>query len=123
MPITPDSESFSFTYFALYWMVSGVAVLVTSKIVSGFRVSGFFTAVIAALAVAAANAVLWPVLFVLTLPLTLITLGLFLFILNGAVLKICAALLPGFQIESWWAAIFGSIVLSIMSSLLHYLLI
>ena len=98
-------------------------MLVTAKLVRGFYVSGFFSALIAALAIAAANAVLWPVLFVLTLPLTVLTLGLFLFVLNGVVLKICAALLPGFQIESWWAAIFGAIILSFMSSVLHHLLV
>lgn len=106
--------------FLLYWVVAGLAVLMTSKIISGFRVSGFLTACLTAVVIAIGNAVLWPVLFFLTLPINVLTLGFFTFVVNAAVLKICAALMPGFEIEGWWAAIFGSIVLSILNGLLHY---
>src|SRR5262245_35611078 len=109
--------------FILHWFVSGLAVLLTSKIIPGFRVSGFLAALVASMVIALANYFLWPILMILTLPLNIITLGLFTFVVNGAVLKICAALLPGFVIDSWLAAIFGSIVLSLMSMALHYVLI
>ena len=110
-------------HFILHWLVSGLAVLLTSKIVPGFEISGFIAACLAALLIGLANAVLWPVLFFLTLPITLITLGLFTFVVNGAVLKICAALLPGFRISSWLSAIVGSVILSLVSLVLHYFLV
>lgn len=113
----------STTTFILQWIVSGVAVLVTSKIVSGFKIHGFFAALIAVAVLGFANAILWPILFVLTLPINILTLGLFTFVINGIVLKICAALVPGFEIDGWWAAILGSIVLSLVSMVLHYVLI
>lgn len=113
----------SSSHFVLSWLVSGLAVLLTSKLVSGFQIQGFFTACIAALLIGLANAVLWPILIFLTLPINLLTLGLFTFVVNGAILKICAAVLPGFELDSWLSAIFGSIVLSIVSLLLHYFLV
>lgn len=111
------------TEFILRLLVSALAFLITSKLITGFRVKSFGSAVLTAFVVGAANAVLWPVLFVLTLPLSVLTLGLFVFVLNGLVLKICAAFLSGFDLDSWGAAIFGSIVLSIVSVVLHYFLI
>jgi len=113
----------SILYLILHWLVSGLAVLTTAKIISGFKVSGFWAALWAAIIIGIANSVIWPVLIFLTLPLNIITLGLFTFVVNGAVLKICAAVLPGLKIETWWAAIFGSIVLSITNAVLHYFLV
>lgn len=113
----------STVHFILHWLVSGLAVLVTSKIIPGFEIEGFFAACIASVFIGLANAVLWPVLFIFTLPINILTLGLFTFVINGAVLKICAALLPGFMIETWSAAIFGSIVLSIVSLILHFVFV
>jgi putative membrane protein len=111
------------THFFLSLIVSGLAVFLTAKLVAGFEIKGFFTACIAALVIGLANAIIWPVLFFLTLPINILTLGLFTFVINGAVLKICAAILPGFKLESWLSAIFGSIVLSIVAMLLHYILV
>ena len=111
------------TYFLLRWLVSGVAVLLTSKIVKGFEVKGFVSALIAALLIGLANAVLWPILFFLTLPVNVLTLGLFTFVVNGAVIKIAAAFVPGFSVKTWMAAIFGSIVLSLTGLILHYVLL
>jgi putative membrane protein len=109
--------------FVLHWLVSGLAVLVTSRLVSGFAIEGFVSACIAALAIGLANAVLWPLAIVLTLPINLLTLGLFTFVVNGAILKICASLLPGFTVETWGAAILGSIVLSIVGMVFHLILV
>lgn len=114
---------YSGTAFFVHWIVSGVAVFLTSMLVAGFEVSGFISALIAALVIGIANYLLWPLLIFLTLPINLITLGLFTFVVNGAILKISAALLPGFRIRGWLAAIFGSIVLSILNIVLHYLII
>jgi putative membrane protein len=103
--------------------VSAIALMITAYVMPGFEVKNFFSAVIAAIGIGTANYFVRPVLLFLTFPITIITLGLFYFVVNGIILKICAALLPGFQIKSWWSAIFGSIILSLVSTLLHALLV
>lgn len=110
------------SHFILHWLVSGLAVLLTAMIIPGFKVSGYISACIAALVIGLANAVLWPLLIILTLPLNILTLGLFTFVVNGMVLKICAWFLPGFEISSWFSAIFGAIALSLVSLVLHSVL-
>lgn len=110
-------------HLVLSWLASGLAVFVTSKIVRGFEVSGFFSACLAALMIAVVNFLFWWLLIFLTLPLNILTLGLFTFVVNGIILKIAAALLPGFELKSWFSAIIGAIILAISESLLHYLLI
>ena len=104
----------------LHWIVSGLAFLATAYFVPGFKVNGFFAALIAAVVVGIGNALLWPVLAFLTLPITLVTLGLFLFVVNGIVIKICAAFVPGFEVTSWTAAILGSIVLTVFGTLFKW---
>jgi len=111
----------SLTLMLVQWVVSAAALLATSKVMPGFKVANFTSAMIAAVVIGLANALIWPVLIFLTLPINILTLGLFTFVVNGAVLKICAAILKGFEITSWFSAIFGAIVLSIVSSLLHWL--
>lgn len=111
------------SHLLVYWLVSGLAVFLTSKLIRGFEVSGFVSALLAALGIGLANSLLWPLLLFLTLPLNLLTLGLFTFVVNGMILKIAAALLPGFSIHSWWSAICGSIVLSILNLFLHTMLV
>lgn len=110
-------------HFVLQWMVSGLAILITSKIIPGFKIESFFAACIAVVILGLGNAIVWPILFIFTLPINILTLGLFTFVINGAVLKLCAALVPGFEIDSWLSAIFGSIVLSLVGMALHYALI
>ena len=106
----------------LHWIVSALALLLTAYLVKGFKISSFVSALFAAIAVGLANIIIWPLLIFLTLPLNILTLGLFTFVVNGAVLKICAAVMPGFQIETWLGAIWGAIVLSLVSTGLHYIL-
>lgn len=106
----------SLTHALLHWLLSALALIVTAYLVRGFKISSFGSALIAALVIGLANIVIWPVLIFLTLPINILTLGLFTFVVNGAVLRICAALLSGFAIEGWLAAIFGSIVLSLVST-------
>ncbi|MFZ3231495.1 MAG: phage holin family protein [Pseudobdellovibrio sp.] len=110
----------SLTFYIIHWAVSAVAVLITSKIISGFQVSGFFSALIAAIFIEFANYLLWPVLIFLTLPLNILTLGLFTFVVNGIVLKIASIFVPGFEIKGFLAAIFGSLFLSIVGTVLHF---
>jgi putative membrane protein len=115
-----EPSSFSTLFF--HWLFSAVAVLITAQIVPGFRVDGFASALAAAVVIGIANVLIWPILIILTLPINILTLGLFTFVVNGAVLKIAAALISGFTIEGWWAAIFGAIILTVVRTVLHYLL-
>lgn len=107
-------------YQVLHWILSAFALLMTAYFVRGFEVKGFFSAMLAGIVIGIANVFIWPVLIFLTLPINVLTLGLFTFVVNGMVLKICAALLPGFRINSWGAAIFGSIILTVINTLLHW---
>jgi putative membrane protein len=105
----------------LNWVLSALAVWIVSHVVPGISVSGPMAALIAALAIGFINATIGFVLKVLTFPLTLLTLGLFWFVINALMLKLASALVPGFQVRGFAAAFIGAIVLSIVSSLLHWL--
>jgi len=113
----------SLSYMVIHWIVSALALLLTAKIIPGFNVSNFGSAMWAAVAIGIANIIIWPILIFLTLPINILTLGLFTFVVNGAVLKICAAVMDGFAIKTWGAAILGAIVLSVVGTLLHYFLV
>lgn len=107
----------------LHWVVSAFALMVTAYLVPGIKVKSFISAVIASIVIGLANAVIWPILIFLTLPINILTLGLFTFVVNGAVLKLSTSRLWGFQINSWASAIFGAIILSLVSAGLHYFLV
>ena len=106
-----------------HWIVSAMALMLTAAIVKNFEVGGFFSAMIAAFVIAAANYFVRPFLLFLTFPLNIVTLGFFTFVINGAILKLCALILPGFAVKTWSSAIFGAIILSIVSLLLHMVLV
>lgn len=121
MEPTVAAETHGLMYYIIYWIISAAAVLLTSKIIPGFKISGFWSAVLAAVVIAMANTFIWPVLIFLTLPINILTLGLFTFVVNGIIIKIAAALLPGFEVSSWFSAIFGAIAFSIINGILHWL--
>jgi putative membrane protein len=98
----------------IIWLLNAAALMVTANVIKGMQVNGFMTALLAALVLAVANHFLLPILTFLTLPLTVVTLGIFWFVLYGAMLKISAAVIPGFTINGWLPAIIGSIVLTII---------
>ncbi len=110
-------------YYLIRWVVAALALMITAYVVPGFKVRDFSAALIAAIVIGIANVLIWPFLMVITLPLNLITLGLFTFVVNGIVLKLCAAVLEGFKIDGWLSAIFGAIILSLSQTFLHYLLL
>ncbi|MGZ3693132.1 MAG: phage holin family protein [Bdellovibrionota bacterium] len=110
----------SYSAIILYWFVAALGVLITSWVMPGIKTKSFFSALFAAIVIAACNYLLWPLLFILTLPINILTLGLFTFVINGAILKISAAILPGFEVNSWFSAIFGAIMLSLVQMLLRY---
>ncbi len=118
-----DQSSHGLMYYFLHWLVAAFAVLVTCKIMPGWKVRGFASAIITAVVIGIANAVIWPILIMLTLPINVLTFGLFTFVVNGAVIKICSGLLDDFEVDGWGSAIIGSLVLSLISTLFHYLFV
>jgi len=105
--------------FVLNWLVNAVALWVAAKIVPGVFVEDTDSLFIAALIIGLVNAIIRPILAFVTLPITVITLGLFYFVLNGAMLYLAASLAPGFALESMWSAILAAIVMSVVATILH----
>ena len=100
------------------WILSSTAIFVTSKIVDDFVVTSFKSAFIVSAVVGLLNMTLRPVLLILTLPVNIITLGLFTFVVNAIVLKIAASFLQSFFIKGWMPAIIGAIVLAVINMIL-----
>lgn len=95
-----------------YFLVVAATMMVLSRVLPGFHVSGWIPALVASFILAALNTVLKPILFVLTLPLTILTLGLFLVVLNAMMLALAAVLVPGFRIHGAVPLLIASIVLA-----------
>jgi putative membrane protein len=100
-------------------IISSLAVYVTANIVPGVAVVGFGSAVIAAILLAVVNAVLKPILVVLTLPITILTLGLFMVVINAGLVMLVSTWVPGFHVDGFWSALFFSIVVSIINTLIY----
>lgn len=109
-------------HLLVHWLIATVAVLLTAYFVPGFKVSSFGAAMVAAVVIGFVNMIIWPVLAFLTLPLTILTLGLFLLVVNGISLKIAAALSPGFEINGFMPAVLGSLVLTFIGWLIRFVL-
>jgi putative membrane protein len=101
--------------FLLRLAVSALALWVAAVVVPGVDIEGGWTLVFAAILLGIVNAVVRPLAVIFTLPLTLLTLGLFLFVVNAAMFALTAALLDGFRVSGFFAAVFGAIVVSIVS--------
>ncbi|WP_368644475.1 phage holin family protein [Castellaniella ginsengisoli] len=106
----------------LVWILNAVALLVVAYILPGITVASFGSALIAALVLGLLNAVVKPLLILLTLPLTIVTLGLFLLVLNALVFWFAGSILKGFQVDGFWWAVIGAIVYSLISTALAGLL-
>ena len=105
----------------LNWVLSALAVWIVAQFVPGFEVHGVTAALLAALVIGFINATLGLFLKVITFPLTLITFGLFWFVVNAAMLELASAIVPGFEVHGFFAAFLGAIVLSIVNMLLRWL--
>ncbi len=104
--------------FILRVLVNAVAIYFIAAIVPGIEVTGVLTALGAGLVLGLVNAVVRPVLILLTLPVTLVTLGLFLIVLNGLCLWLTSLLVKGFEVQGFWPAVFGALLVSVVSWLL-----
>lgn len=101
--------------FLLRVVVNALAIMVASSILPGIEVDGLLPALAAGLLLGLVNGFVRPVLLILTLPITLVTLGLFLFVLNGFCFWLVASLVKGFHVSGFWSAMLGSIVVSAVS--------
>lgn len=104
--------------FLVHWLVQAVALFVTVRLVSGVSVASYGVLAVAALVIGLVNALVRPVLTILSFPLTILTLGLFYLVVNGACFALAAALVPGFRVEGCGTAIIGALVMSIVGWLL-----
>lgn len=101
--------------FLIHWITTAIALAVCEQILPGVRVDSVATLAIAALVLGFVNAIIRPILFFLTLPFTVLTLGLFYLVVNGAAFALAAALVPGFAVDSIASAIVGALVVSLIS--------
>jgi putative membrane protein len=101
------------------WIVTTLAVLVVPHVISGVHVQGLGTALAAGAILGILNAIVRPVLILLTLPLTIVSIGFFIFVINALLFELAAAVVPGMQVDSFWSALFASIVVSIVSWILN----
>jgi putative membrane protein len=101
--------------FLIHTVVLAIAIWLTAQAVSGVTIASWTALAIAALVLGAVNAIVRPILLILTLPITVLTLGLFYLVVNGAAFGLAAAVVPGFEVESWTAAILGALMTSVVS--------
>ena len=107
----------------LKWLLSATALLLVAYLYSGVEVKSFTGALVAALVIGLFNTVLRPVLVVLTLPVTMLTLGLFILVINGLMFWVVAQLVGGFHVAGFWSAVGGALLYSIVSWALSTLLL
>jgi putative membrane protein len=103
----------------IHFLVSAVAILITAYVLPGVYVNGFLTAFILAVILGVVNTFIRPVLIVLTLPLTIVTLGLFVLVINGLLVLLASYIVPGFTVASFWYAFLFGIVLAAVSWVLQ----
>ncbi|RZJ52521.1 MAG: phage holin family protein [Flavobacterium sp.] len=103
-------------------LVTAALVLLIANILSGVYVASFGTAVIVALVLGLLNLFIKPILVILTLPVTVITLGLFLLVINAIIIWLCTNIVGGFKVDSFWTALIFSIILSILQSITYKIL-
>ncbi|HUF46170.1 MAG TPA: phage holin family protein [Vicinamibacterales bacterium] len=104
-------------------ILNALAILVAAWLVPGLELSSNGAALAAGIILGFVNAIVRPVLLLLTLPFTLLTLGLFIFVVNAVCLALTAALIRGFEIDGWWSALLGAFVVSVVSWILNGLLL
>jgi putative membrane protein len=105
----------------IHWVLTALALWIVSRLIPGFSVNGPVAALIAAVVIGFVNATLGLFLKIVTFPLTILTLGLFWLIINAVMIKIAAAIVPGFHVDTFGAAFWGAIVLSLVNMALKWL--
>ena len=105
--------------FILTWLATAVSLVITAFIVPGFTITSFSSAIVGAAVLGLVNAVIKPILVLFTLPLTILTLGLFLFVVNAIAFGLVSYLTPGLMIGGFFPALFGPIVLTLVSGIIN----
>jgi putative membrane protein len=101
--------------FFLRWAINLLALVVAGSLISGIKIESMTMGIVAAGILGIVNAVIRPVVLILTLPINLLSLGLFTLVINAAMLMLVSEVVPGFVITSFWAAFWGAIIISLIS--------
>jgi len=101
------------------WLTLTFAIIVTSYLLDGIQVSGFFSAVFAAAVLGILNAFFRPIILILTLPINILTMGLFTFVINALLLMMASGIISGFNVLGFWSAVFGALLISVVSWLIN----
>jgi putative membrane protein len=109
-------------YFIVTWVLTALCLLLVAHLVTGFRVAGFGTALVAALVIGLINSTLGLFLKLVTLPLTILTFGLFLLVVNALMLWLAASVVPGFEVTGFGPALLGAILLAALNTIIRHLL-
>lgn len=103
------------------WLISALAILAAAYLLTGVFVDNFLTAFVVALVLGIVNALIKPILLFLTLPINIVTLGLFTLVINALLVQLTAFIVPGFMVENFWWALLFALVLSLINTFLHRL--
>ena len=106
-------------YSLLRWIINALILMLIPYIVPGVSVESFFTALVVAVVLALVNTLIKPLLILFTLPINILTLGLFTFVVNALMLLIVSAVIPGFDVRGFWTAVGGALIISVASWLLN----
>jgi len=101
------------------WLILTAAIMVASYLIAGIEVHGFFSAFFAAAILGVLNVFFRPILLILTLPINILTLGFFTFIINAVLLKMASGVISGFVVHGFWSAVFGAFIISVVTWLLN----
>ncbi|MDD5397006.1 MAG: phage holin family protein [Candidatus Moranbacteria bacterium] len=105
----------------LHWFLRALAIMITAYLLPGIALKSFFVALVVAVVLGIFNTVLKPILIVLTLPITILTLGLFTLVINAGLIMLTAKVVDGFQVQNFWWALLFSLILSLVNAILHAL--
>lgn len=105
--------------FIMRVLVSAIIAFGLSYVLKGVQIKEFFTAIVFALVLAVLNAIIKPLLIIITLPITVVTFGLFLFVINAAIILLASEFVPGFHVDGFWWALLFSFLLSFLTSVLY----
>ncbi len=105
------------------WIINAGTLVLLPYVLPGITVSSFGSALVTALVLGLINTIIRPILVLLTLPITLLTLGIFILVINALLFWMVASFVPGFQVQGFWAAFWGAILYSIISTLVSWLIL
>jgi putative membrane protein len=106
-------------YLLVHWVIYALAILISAHLLPGIVLNGFGASLVAALVLGLLNAVVRPLLLLATLPLTILTLGLFIFVINTLLIMLTSALVPGFEVRSFGSALLFGIILAVINFILN----